>query len=445
MFFRLNTFKLGWRGVKLSRKMMNRAAAPAQMIRRYSTDRGLFGLLFDIDGVLVRGRTPIPAAKQCFRNLVDGNGNYKVPVVFVTNAGNCMRQTKAEQLSHLLEVEVSPEQVMLSHSPLRVFTQFHDMCVLVSGQGSVVDVAHNVGFKHVVTIDMLREAYPLLDMVDHNRRPKDLIPPSKDLPPIEAVVLFGEPIRWETNLQLIIDVLLTNGRPGNPVTSLHYPHIPVLACNMDLLWMAEAKNPRFGHGMFLVCLENIYKKITGCELKYEALIGKPSVVTYNYAELLIRQQAENLGWTQPVERLYAIGDNPMADIYGANLYNRYLKAINRTRAQAQAHGSPSGHAAGDIPYEVFDDAKHSGEVSVGGSFEHRLPEGCSSILVCTGVYNHDQQDLPSDPEQTVTEQQIFHGHRDFRFDPSLTQPSFVVQDVREGVELVFQLEGWPLE
>ncbi|XP_056595531.1 haloacid dehalogenase-like hydrolase domain-containing 5 [Triplophysa dalaica] len=430
----LNMFKLGCRCVKLSRK----TTTPAQTMRRYSTYRGLFGLLFDIDGVLVRGRTPIPAAKQCFRNLVDGNGNFKVPVVFVTNAGNSMRQSKAQELSHLLEVEVSPEQVMLSHSPLRAFTQFHDMCVLVSGQGPVVDVAHNVGFKNVVTIDMLREAYPLLDMVDHNRRPKEMIPPSKDLPPIEAVVLFGEPIRWETNLQLITDVLLSNGRPGNPVTSLHYPHIPVLACNMDLLWMAEAKNPRFGHGMFLVCLENIYKKITGCELKYEALIGKPSVVTYNYAELLIRQQAENLGWTQPVERLYAIGDNPMSDIYGGNLYDRYLKAINHTRAQAQAH-------AGDIPYEVFDDAKRSGEVLVGGSFEHRLPEGCSSILVCTGVYNHDQQDLSSDPEQMVTEQQIFHGHRDFHFDPSLTQPSFLVQDVREGVERVFELEGWPLE
>lgn len=148
-------------------------------------DRSLFGLLFDIDGVLVRGRTPIPAAKQCFRDLVDGDGKYKVPVVFVTNAGNSLRQTKAEQLSHLLEVEVrhltanissfqpgcftvcslntsfdlftvsesktgrfdfskqvSPDQVVLSHSPLRVFTQFHDLCVLVSGQGPVVEVAH---------------------------------------------------------------------------------------------------------------------------------------------------------------------------------------------------------------------------------------------------------------------------------------------------------------
>lgn len=64
---------------------------------------------------------------------------------------------------------------------------------------------------------------------------------------------------------------------------------------------------RFGHGMFLVGLESLYKKVTGYDLKYEALIGKPSVVTYNYAELLVRQQAERLGWSTPVKRLYAIG------------------------------------------------------------------------------------------------------------------------------------------
>lgn len=60
-----------------------------------------------------------------------------------------------------------------------------------------------------------------------------------------AVILFGEPIRWETNLQLIVDVLLTSGNPDNNWSSMQYPHIPVLACNMDILWMAEAKNPRY--------------------------------------------------------------------------------------------------------------------------------------------------------------------------------------------------------
>ncbi len=149
----------------------------------------------------------------------------------------------------------------------------------------------------------------------------------------------------------------------------------------------------------------------------------------------------------PVKRLMHVSlshsDNPMADIYGANLYNRYLKAMHRTRAQAQ--GGSSSQVAGDLQCEASDDAKGSGRVMVGGSFDHRLPEGCSSILVCTGVYNHDHRDLPSDPEQTVSEQQIFHGHRDFCFDPSLTQPSFIVHDVLDGVELVFQQEGWSLQ
>ncbi|TRY97035.1 hypothetical protein DNTS_001445 [Danionella cerebrum] len=362
------------------------------MCKAACEQRGLFGLLFDIDGVLVRGRTPIPAAKECFQSLLERNGSFRVPVVFVTNAGNSLRQTKAEQLSELLEVEVSPEQVVMSHSPLRVFSQFHDLCVLVSGQGPVVEVAHkcplpaaqianvfSVGFKNVVTVEMLREAFPLLDVVDHHRRPKDTIPPSKELPPIDAVVLFGEPIS-------------------------------------------------FGHGMFLVCLESIYQKITGRELSYEALIGKPSVVTYNYAELLVRQQAERLGWTQPVQRLYAIGDNPMADIYGANLYNRYLKAAHRAQAQTDSGGLVTGDC---------DDAKGSGRVMVGASSPHNLPESCSSILVCTGVYSRENQDQG--------EQRIFHGHRDFRFDPSLTQPSFIVQDVKDAVELVFKQEGWAKE
>lgn len=70
-----------------------------------------FGLLFDIDGVLVRGRLPIPAARKAFEKLVDSQGQFVVPVVFVTNAGNCLRQTKAEQLSYILGVPASPPRV----------------------------------------------------------------------------------------------------------------------------------------------------------------------------------------------------------------------------------------------------------------------------------------------------------------------------------------------
>lgn len=64
---------------------------------------------------------------------------------------------------------------------------------------------------------------------------------------------------------------------------------------------------RFGHGTFLVCLENIYKKITGKELKYEALMGTPSELTYHFAEYLIRSQAMQRQWKNPITSLYAIG------------------------------------------------------------------------------------------------------------------------------------------
>ncbi|XP_043943462.1 haloacid dehalogenase-like hydrolase domain-containing 5 isoform X1 [Protopterus annectens] len=402
-------------------------------IARSNQHSPAFGVLFDIDGVLVRGTTLIPAAKEAFRLLLDKNGKFRAPVVFVTNAGNCVRQARAQQLSAILEVEIPQDQVILSHSPLRMFHRFHDKQVLVSGQGPIAEIAKNVGFQHIITIDMIREAFPQLDVVDHSRRPKHLPPPKMDFPQIEAVILFGEPVRWETNLQLIIDVILSDGKLASAPHVVPYPHIPVLACNMDLLWVTEATMPRFGHGTFLVCLENIFKKITGLELRYEALIGKPSIITYKYAECVLRQQAMKRGWTAPIQRLYAIGDNPMADIYGANLYNQHIQAACGDQVHAQVKG-----------HKVMETLKEESVVLKYFKPEEELPLGaadwCKSILVCTGMYRR-YNEMPSDPEESVVET-VFHGHRDFCFDPSLVEPSWIVEDVKEAVELIYKEEGW---
>ena len=66
-----------------------------------------FGLLFDIDGVLVRGKNVLPSVPECFQRLVDSNGNFRIPTVIVTNAGNALRSAKAEQLTQWLGVKVS--------------------------------------------------------------------------------------------------------------------------------------------------------------------------------------------------------------------------------------------------------------------------------------------------------------------------------------------------
>ncbi|KAL1021493.1 hypothetical protein UPYG_G00013970 [Umbra pygmaea] len=399
-----------------------------------SDSKPRFGLLFDIDGVLVRGKMPIPAAKKAFQKLVNSQGQFVVPVVFVTNAGNCMRQTKADQLSHILGVPIDTEQVMMSHSPLRMFKKYHDKCVLVSGQGPVLEIAKNLGFQNVVSIDILRESFPLLDMVDHNRRPKVPSSPIANLPTVEVVILFGEPIRWETNLQLIIDILLTNGNLNGAHDNQKLPHLPLLACNMDLMWMAEAQSPRFGHGTFLVCLENIYKKITGKDLKYEALMGKPSELTYHFAEYLIRGQAVERNWTQAITSLYAIGDNLMTDIYGANLYNRYLE--ERTRRKSSK--AVAKIATGTGPRTALSQDNDHIENAWESELAPPSATSCKSILVCTGVYN-PHTEVPADANQSIKET-VFHGHRDFRFDPALVEPGHIVQDVADAVELIFEQE-----
>ena len=63
---------------------------------------------------------------------------------------------------------------------------------------------------------------------------------------------------------------------------------------------------RFGHGAFLVCLENLFKKITGKDLEYTALIGKPSEITYEYSQKLIEEIATSLGISD-LRTVYAIG------------------------------------------------------------------------------------------------------------------------------------------
>ncbi|XP_048462409.1 haloacid dehalogenase-like hydrolase domain-containing 5 [Rhincodon typus] len=417
----------------LRRLTKDRAPANRRLAASTAESQPYFGLLVDIDGVLVRGKTPIPAAKKAFKKLVNVKGEFLVPVVFVTNSGNCVRQAKADQLTRVLGVPISQDQVLMSHSPLRMFKRYHDKCVLVSGQGPIMEIAKSIGFTKIITIEMLRDAFPLLDMMDHNRKPALSPSPPVKFPNIEAIILFCEPIQWETHLQLIIDVLLTAGNPDSIPQQLQYPHIPVVACNTDLLWVAEGKSPRFGHGIFVLCLENIYKKITGKDLKYELLVGKPNEITYHYAECLIRAQAAGRGWRKPIHTLYAIGDNPMTDIYGANLYNRYLEQESSRKGLRLQAKVAAGKQTAAVSQEEDPDIIAS-ELTPGSA------TCCKSVLVCTGVYSPSKRALVSQEElRTGT---VFHGHRDFRFDADLSDPDYIVPDIDAAVELIYDLERY---
>lgn len=182
----------------------------------------------------------------------------------------------------------------------------------------------------------------------------------------------------------------------------------MLACNTDLQWMAEACMPRLAHGSFLLCLESLYKKISGMDLKYTSLIGKPNEITFHHSECVLQEEAQKIGIDKSLRRIYFVGDNPDVDVYGANLYNRLISL--RRQGQKRVAG---------------------GEDVIEG--DDKWVDECNSVLVCTGVYN-DMRDYYSQRE-------LSYAHRDYTADPMLRKPKMVAVDVYEAVHMILKKEG----
>ena len=176
------------------------------------------------------------------------------------------------------------------------------------------------------------------------------------------------------------------------------------------------------------------KKISGQRLIYTAIVGKPMKETYYHAEYLISHHANKIGLQLPIKRLYAIGvcssfrsltsrstfplqDNPDTDIYGANVYNRYLQ--NRTLSQSMT----SDRNLCDVAKAV--------ELLVDDAERYYSAESLQSILVCTGVYNRETYDETSDRN---------HAPRDVIVDPELKLPKHTCEHVLDAVKLIFQIE-----
>ncbi|CAF1551414.1 unnamed protein product [Rotaria magnacalcarata] len=358
-----------------------------------------FACFFDVDGVITKGPNFIAVAKPAIQMLIQ----LKVPVIFVSNT--CMLESdKAKQLSAVLGVTIHPEQVVLAQTPMKTLTDFHNKHVLISGQGSSEEIAKMIGFKSVTTVEKVCEAFPELDMVDHMNRVRlsEMIRTQglvhdENFRPVDAIVLLGEPVQWERALQVITDLLLTDGNPAIVPSefNIDHDHIPVIACNRDLVFKAAADLPRFGHGAFLTCLETLYKNLSGNDLKYTAFVGKPYEISYQYAEAMANKIALANG--QPkVEKIYFVGDNPDVDIVGANMYNNILKQTTLPKI------SLSG-------YSLLSDTTFLSATA------------CDSILVCTGVY---------DPKKHKID-----GKNPWKL------PTNIALDVLEAVKYVLSKEG----
>jgi ribonucleotide monophosphatase NagD (HAD superfamily) len=425
---------------------------PSQTATRPKMAR--IGFAFDIDGVLIRGKTPVPGAREALLLL----HKLGIPFIFLTNGGGRTEAEHVNLLADRLSLPLHEEQFIQSHTP------FHDLVELykektvlaIGGHGqSVRELAQAYGFEHVViSSDLLHEfphIHPFPEMThehhkQHGRKPRrpsaigsaskivndvsnllsnnmetgterivssngtlnsdetstsscssdsakdsehehgngwdhcesknvglekddensnsarytlvrptfdrtttaieDEIKPNKSIE-VAAILVWTSPRDWCLDLQLIVDLLLSNkgsfgsysplnGTPGLPNNGYQQDCQPKLYfANPDLAWATPHHLPRLAQGAFRAALEGIWAQLTDGKADLLATkFGKPTREMYRYGEKALLAWSDKIAASRiddgdaagmqssmpKLDKVYMVGDNPASDICGANRY-----------------------------------------------------------------------------------------------------------------------------
>lgn len=281
---------------------------------------------FDIDGVLAHGNHAIPEAKEALKMLNGDNElGIKIPYILLTNGGGKTEASRCEQLSEILEVPISTDQFIQSHTPMQALSEYYETVLVLGGEGQKIrEVAENYGFKNVVhPKDILAwdpTISPWRTFTAEDRaeaKPRDFSKIKFD-----AILVFADSRDYATDMQLIIDLLLAEDgklltRAKDPVSS----RIPIYFSQGDLLMPTDHKGPpRLTQGCFRIAVEAQYKALTGVDLE-RVVYGKPERATYTYADEVLKAWMEQIhNENRLPKNIYMIGDNPQSDIVGGNMY-----------------------------------------------------------------------------------------------------------------------------
>ena len=297
--------------------------------------RNIPSFIFDIDGVLLRGPAVLPAAIRAIKRLYDQGTGWRFPVAFMTNGGGMLEADKAAELSEKLDAHVSEEQVILSHTPMRdLADELADRPVLLSGRGKLSEVAASYGFRKTIHTSEIARAFPSAvpfsppplatsvrcRVMDEGYGTSNL--------PIESILVMNDPSDWYADAQLIVDCLqsggLLDGSEHSEGSNLQMPRL--YFSNPDLVWASDFGRNRFGQGSFALIVETLYARTSSAAADSSPppplrphYFGKPNAAPYRVAERILMRQSEAMGLGSNLTGgIYAIGDNPAADVLGAN-------------------------------------------------------------------------------------------------------------------------------
>eukprot|EP01139_Manchomonas_bermudensis_P006146 Amastigsp_a176570_19.p1 type:complete len:158 gc:universal Amastigsp_a176570_19:487-14(-) len=133
--------------------------------------------------------------------------------------------------------------------------------------------------------------------------------------------------------------------------------LPIFFSNPDFTYVDTFVHPRITSGAFRICLEALYREATvGHDAQMSAVrIGKPEAPTYAFAERVLASQLPDALAGARFNAIYAIGDNPLSDVCGANAAGPPWRSILvRTGVFAPHDGAandathPAAHVVDDV-------------------------------------------------------------------------------------------------
>lgn len=191
-------------------------------ISSFSSKSSTFGVVFDVDGVLLRGKKAITGAKEVLQDLQRHN----IPYAIMTNGGGYLESKKAKQIADIIGVNIPSSLLCMSHTPMKTLVKKHgDELVLAVGKDchDLHAVMTSYGFKNVVTVGQLHNHFPTMypdikmkGLAHHGRFEKEAF---------GAVFVLIDPIYWGRELQIVMDVLCAqDGRLGKMADKQHVSH-----------------------------------------------------------------------------------------------------------------------------------------------------------------------------------------------------------------------------
>ncbi|XP_076893581.1 mitochondrial hydrolase YKR070W-like [Bidens hawaiensis] len=289
-------------------------------------NRPSVGIAFDIDGVILRGRSPIGDSPKALRRLYDydaDSGSLKIPYLFLTNGRGIPESRRASELSQLLGVNIDPIQIVQGHSPFKnLLTRFENELIVATGKGEPAVVMSEYGFKKAISLDEYASYFKNIDPLSPYKTWTTTQPCNEQKSSgfdvtserVKAAFVVSDPVDWSRDIQVLCDILRSGGLPGEK--SEHQPHMYFAAD--DLEYQAVFPSERLGMGAFRIALESIFNSIHHKPLKYTSF-GKPNPFVFKNAESILMELNGIYKDTKShsFKTLYMIGDNPSVDIKGA--------------------------------------------------------------------------------------------------------------------------------